>query len=182
MINKYSHIFLTTTLLSSSLLLVACGGGGGSAPAAKTWGTAELIKTDSTASATFPQVAFDANGNALAVWREFEVANFNIYSNRYVAATGWGTAELIETEGHPISNFNFFKDFFQIIVNSLGFRCNYLRSVFPTYSFSTRRGRESPCIRDICFPKQLWRYFSSCGVNNHFIPITMFLLEILRKN
>ncbi|PCJ88349.1 MAG: hypothetical protein COA54_03545 [Thiotrichaceae bacterium] len=101
MLNKSSHIFLITTLLSSSLILVACGGGssdGSSEPVAKTWGTAELIKTDSAASATFPQVAFDANGNALAVWKEFEGANFNIHSNRYVAGTGWGTPELIETD------------------------------------------------------------------------------------
>ena len=99
MLKKSNSIFIATALLSSTLLLVACGGGGGSAaPVAKAWGTAELIKTDSTASATSPQVAFDANGNALAVWREFEVANFNIHSNRYVAATGWGIPELIETD------------------------------------------------------------------------------------
>ena len=94
MLKKSNSIFITT-----ALLLVACGGGGGSAaPAAKAWGTAELIKTDNTASANFPQVAFDAHGNALAVWSEFGVSTFNIHSNRYIVATGWGTPELIETD------------------------------------------------------------------------------------
>jgi len=65
------------------------------------WGTAELIETSSTSldyGAMLPQVAMDASGNALAVWSQYEGTNDSIWSNRYVAGTGWGTAELIETD------------------------------------------------------------------------------------
>jgi len=60
------------------------------------WGTAELIETDNTGDAQFPQVAMDTNGNAIAVWFQFIPTRYEILSNRYVTGTGWGTAELIE--------------------------------------------------------------------------------------
>lgn len=62
------------------------------------WGTAELIETDNLGGADGPQVTFDANGNALAVWYQSDGSRNNIWANRYVAGTGWGTAELIETD------------------------------------------------------------------------------------
>ena len=61
------------------------------------WGTAELIETDNTWNAFFPQVGIDSNGNAVAVWRQSDGTRYNIWSNRYTQGTGWGTAELIET-------------------------------------------------------------------------------------
>jgi len=62
------------------------------------WGTAGLIENN-TGEAYNPQIAFDANGNAIAVWRQFDGTRYNIWANRYDAATGsWGTAELIETD------------------------------------------------------------------------------------
>ena len=42
------------------------------------WGTAELVETDDTADASGPQVAMDANGNAVAVWEQSD----DIWSNR----------------------------------------------------------------------------------------------------
>ncbi len=62
------------------------------------WGTEELIETDDAGNAFDPQVAIDANGNALVVWYQSDGTRLNIYSNRYIAGTGWGTAELIETD------------------------------------------------------------------------------------
>ncbi len=62
------------------------------------WGTAELIETDDSGHAYRPQVAFDGSGNAMAVWEHFDFTRSSIWSNRYVVGTGWGTAELIETE------------------------------------------------------------------------------------
>jgi len=63
------------------------------------WGTAELIE------AAFPgflglgiDVAMDANGNAVAVWTRSEGIIESVWSNRYDANTGWGTAELLETQ------------------------------------------------------------------------------------
>ncbi len=58
--------------------------------------TAELIEAGD-GFAEYPQIAIDASGNALAVWRQSDGANYNIYSNRYSAGSGWGIAELIET-------------------------------------------------------------------------------------
>ncbi|MCK4711196.1 MAG: hypothetical protein KAU21_21475 [Gammaproteobacteria bacterium] len=62
------------------------------------WGAAELIETDNTGSAEYPQVTFDGNGNAIAVWDQNNGSWDDVWANRFVAGTGWGTAELIETE------------------------------------------------------------------------------------
>jgi Bacterial Ig-like domain len=62
------------------------------------WGTATLIETDNAGDATSPQIAIDANGNALAVWQQSDGTHTNIWANRYVVGTGWGTATLIETD------------------------------------------------------------------------------------
>ena len=61
------------------------------------WGTAALIETDNTGNAGNPQIAIEANGNALALWEQWDGARDNIWSNRYIAGTGWGTATRIET-------------------------------------------------------------------------------------
>jgi hypothetical protein len=69
------------------------------------WGTAALIGPVA-AEALGPQVAVDANGNALAVWHQKDIASLDgrssIWANRYTPTGGWGTAELIETDdrGH----------------------------------------------------------------------------------
>jgi hypothetical protein len=73
------------------VLLAACGGGGGggggsgggAAPTPKAFGTAALIETDNAGDADNPQIAFDANGNALAVWEQFDGTRYNIWANRY---------------------------------------------------------------------------------------------------
>ena len=62
------------------------------------WGTAELIETDNAGNATYPEMAFDVSGNAIAVWRQNDGTRENTWANRYVAGSGWGTAELIETD------------------------------------------------------------------------------------
>ena len=62
------------------------------------WGTAALIETDNAGNASVPQIAIDANGNALAVWTQSDGTRYNIWSNRFIAGTGWGTAALIETD------------------------------------------------------------------------------------
>jgi hypothetical protein len=70
------------------------------------WGNANLIETDDAGNAYGPQVAVDASGNAVAVWFQaeedfslpFPYLRDNIWANRYVAGSGWGTATLIETD------------------------------------------------------------------------------------
>ncbi len=62
------------------------------------WGTARLIETDNEGSAWYPQAAVDASGNAVVVWRQLDGSRYNIWANRYDVGSGWGTAQLIETE------------------------------------------------------------------------------------
>jgi len=70
------------------------------------WRTAALIESGSAGGAGFPQIAFDSDGNAIAVWQQFDGIRNNIYTNRYTASTAsWGTEELIESgnSGHALS-------------------------------------------------------------------------------
>jgi phage terminase large subunit-like protein len=61
-----------------------------------TWGTAQAIEGN-TLEAASPQVAVDLDGNAVAVWNQWDGTYYTIYSNRYNAALGtWGTAQAIE--------------------------------------------------------------------------------------
>ena len=72
------------------------------APAApKAWQTAQLVGTSNAGTAVDPQIAVDANGNAMAVWTQREQrfsGVFNIWANRFTPAGGWGAATLIETD------------------------------------------------------------------------------------
>jgi len=61
------------------------------------WGAATLIETDNAGEAVFPDIAFDGNGNALAVWSQSDGIRANIWANRF-DGTSWGTATLIETD------------------------------------------------------------------------------------
>jgi len=61
------------------------------------WGTAVLIETDNAGSASEPQIAIDANGNAIAVWSQSDGTRDNIWANRFNVFNGWRTAVLIET-------------------------------------------------------------------------------------
>jgi hypothetical protein len=47
------------------------------------WQAAELIETDNAGGAYNPQVAFDSNGNAIAVWRQTDDTRYNIMANRF---------------------------------------------------------------------------------------------------
>ena len=51
--------------------------------AAGTWGTPALIETDDAGDASTPQIAVDANGNALAVWQQSDGTRNNIVANRF---------------------------------------------------------------------------------------------------
>ena len=66
--------------------------------AATGWGTAQLIETDNAGSASWPTLAVDSSGSALAVWEQSDGTRQNIWANRLIPATGWGTAQLIETD------------------------------------------------------------------------------------
>ncbi|MBI3604397.1 MAG: hypothetical protein HY202_00010 [Nitrospirae bacterium] len=66
-------------------------------PAATVWGMTVPIDNN-TGTAGASKIAVNANGDAFAVWYQFDGTRYNIWSNRRLAAdTTWGTAELIET-------------------------------------------------------------------------------------
>ena len=57
------------------------------------WGTPQVIETN-PGDADFARVAVNGDGNAVALWKQFNGVNFDIWANLYVAGQGWGTATL----------------------------------------------------------------------------------------
>lgn len=90
---KFSLILLTITVPPASL-----------AYAADLVWTSE-VKIDSFATNAVggggPKLAVDGTGNVMAVWTQSDGTNQNIYANRYVPGSGWGSATLIETSSMP---------------------------------------------------------------------------------
>ena len=68
--------------------------------AAKAWQPAVRVGAAIGGSDYTPQIAFDAAGNAIAVWQHLAtgMARTDIWANRYIAGTGWGTPTLIEND------------------------------------------------------------------------------------
>ena len=62
------------------------------------WGTAALIEHDDSGDALIPEIAVGANGDAVAVWQQFDGSRTNIWTNRYTAGGNWDAAELLETD------------------------------------------------------------------------------------
>lgn len=61
------------------------------------WGIDVLIETDNTGNAQQPDIAFDADGNAVAVWMQAASTYYDLASSRYYATTDtWGSAMPIE--------------------------------------------------------------------------------------
>ena len=62
-----------------------------------TWGTAAAVEANTT-DAYSPEIAMDANGNAIVVWVQSAGDLLDVWANRYDATGGtWGTELLIET-------------------------------------------------------------------------------------
>lgn len=60
------------------------------------WGTAELIETQDSGFAYYPELAVDAPGSGVAVWQQSDGVRFSIWANRYNRDSGWETASLVE--------------------------------------------------------------------------------------
>ncbi len=61
------------------------------------WGTAELIETDNAGTVQNPQIAIDADGQAIVVWQQYDRSVYNIVANRFDSGS-WGGAGAIETD------------------------------------------------------------------------------------
>ncbi|MDO9435644.1 hypothetical protein [Hydrogenophaga sp.] len=67
-----------------------------SAGSAPTWRGEGLI--DNSAFAAYnPKVATDAQGNAFAVWMQYDGTRHNIWASRYATGGSWGTPQAIES-------------------------------------------------------------------------------------
>lgn len=62
------------------------------------WGAAERIDTGQSGTTFGHRISSDAAGNAFAIWSEQVGSRDSIYSNRYTVGTGWGAAQLIESD------------------------------------------------------------------------------------
>jgi len=58
----------------------------------------EVIDSSATTDGLSPQVAFDPNGTAVAVWVQSRGLSLDIRSNRYVPGRGWGMSVRIDNE------------------------------------------------------------------------------------
>lgn len=63
------------------------------------WGSAELIELG-VHNVDHPRVAIDGNGNAIAVWTQFDGSRWSVYANRFTPSSGWGSAETIESSSN----------------------------------------------------------------------------------
>jgi hypothetical protein len=61
------------------------------------WEGAVAIESD-TGNVYEPRIAVDGSGNAMAVWRQSDGTNYNVYANRYEAGSGWEGAVVIESD------------------------------------------------------------------------------------
>lgn len=64
---------------------------------AGTWGVAERI-SEGVEAGVNPQVTMNGNGNAMAVWTQWDGSYMSVYCNTYSIVDGWGTAALAETD------------------------------------------------------------------------------------
>jgi len=87
--------FKVPVLLLSGAIIAACGGGDKEQPQiGPVPGYTGVVANTSYD----PQIAVDGKGNAFAVWSKFDGAHKNIWANRYVAGSGWGSPQMIEND------------------------------------------------------------------------------------
>lgn len=96
---KRSIVLIVFIVCVQTMMLTAIA----SSATALTW-TPE-VKIDSfpagTVTGSSPRIAVDPSGNIMAVWVQSDGTYQNIYTNRYVVGSGWGTATLLETSTMP---------------------------------------------------------------------------------
>ncbi len=62
------------------------------------WSGAELLDIENAGGAFNPKISIDKKGRALVVWNQSDGDRMNIWSNRYLPASGWKGATLLETD------------------------------------------------------------------------------------
>lgn len=70
------------------------------------WGTPELIETNTGPNINHNKIAVSSNGDAIAVWRQNDTTTFtdDVWYNHYVSGSGWGTADVLDTSSLSTSS------------------------------------------------------------------------------
>jgi hypothetical protein len=63
------------------------------------WGTARLLETDAGSLVVGVALAGDSADNVIAAWSQFDGNDYNVWSRRYVAGSGWAAATMIAAHG-----------------------------------------------------------------------------------
>ena len=74
-------------------------------PRVKAWGTPVLIEDNDDGEASYPDVAVDARGNAMAVWHQREELLILIWAGRYAIGSGWNRPQIIDTYSSGMAMF-----------------------------------------------------------------------------
>ncbi len=94
------------------LSLGSCGGGGGSGSndSKSNLGKTQTIsngmgnvRENSSVNNTTPVLKFDSAGNAMALWVQNDIDEYNVWSNYFTPSTGWNGPELIETNNNDFA-------------------------------------------------------------------------------
>ncbi|MGQ9587439.1 MAG: hypothetical protein ACUVT7_03545 [Thermoplasmata archaeon] len=87
------------TIAVTMLLMLGPMVGAAAAPAGHAWSMPVCVDRDYFGGpASFPELAIDASGNAVAVWEQMDESWVrSIWANRYVPGAGWGTAVVIQS-------------------------------------------------------------------------------------
>ncbi len=68
------------------------------------WGDSILLENDINDISSNPaELAFDANGNAIAIWSQTFTTRLSIYASHYLKGTGWGAPVLLEVSTYIAS-------------------------------------------------------------------------------
>lgn len=65
------------------------------------WGTDQVVEINPSGDLIYnPEIAIDSDGNAIVVCYQNDGGRYNIWTVRYDIETGWGSAQLLETEDY----------------------------------------------------------------------------------
>ena len=74
----------------------------------KSWSTPAAIAlntgTSNIGTAAVPQIAINGNGNAVAVWQQYQNAVWGVWANQFSPGTGWAAAVRIDSVPGPSNN------------------------------------------------------------------------------
>ena len=67
------------------------------------WSRPELVETETGEVTGMVELAVHENGDAVAVWVQFDGTHVNIHANRYTDGSGWGSARIIDDVDEVVS-------------------------------------------------------------------------------